>query len=311
MVGNAYAVGTVRNMKSQWSNYLRFCISNKLQIFPPVIDNVVRFYTHLTQKLSAYSSLQNYQSAITMFYRVYGYDFDTSSVLLKFLNMSAKKSLTTAPATKKPLEIDHLINMLKIANLQNPFHLCFMSAVTLGFFGLLRRSNICPPSPGLFDPTKHLRRQDVSLDQNGVVLKLQWSKTNQHKQSVFEIPIAYSGSKEMDPPSLFGMFSERCPVLPGDPCFSFYHSGTHYILTHKDLSNMLSDFLQAIGVNSEGITTHSIRKGGTCLLHRAGMIPALKEHGTWTSEAYKSYLQYNMSDKLIMTQSVYRFLKLK
>ena len=246
-----------------------------------------------------------------MFYKVYGFHADMSSILYKLLNMAAKKSLNTAPATKTPLDIKHLMTMVQFADMSNPFHMCFVTAVSVGFFALLRRSNICPPSPTEFEPTKHLRRKDIQVTQEGIVVSLNWSKTNQHQQKVFTIPIAFFGNQQLDPPSLFMDFNGRCPVRPEDPCFSFYVQDHHYVMTHRDLSNMLQEFLKAVGVDRNGITTHSIRKGGCSLFYRAGiMIPALKEHGTWSSDSYKTYVHYNMQDKLKVTQSVYKFLKL-
>ena len=301
----------MRNHKCQWNSFLRFCISNRLQVFPPVIDNIVRFYTKLVESLKSYSSLQNYQSSIALLYKVYGYQVDTSSILIKLLNMSAKKSLNTAPATKRPLDTDQLIAMIQAVDPGDPFQVTFIAAVTVGFFGLLRRSNICPPSPQQYDPSKHLRRQDLLLTSDGLVINLRWSKTNQDSSKVFQIPVAWSGHQVLDPPRIFRDFDAQFKVLPDDPCFSFYWCNKLYILTHKDLSSMLSSFMSKLGFETDGVTTHSIRKGGATLLHRAGiMIPDLKQHGTWRSDSYKHYIDYNIKDRLQVTKSVYKFLKL-
>ena len=311
MVSNAYAAGTVKNHKCQWNRYLNFCIQNRLQVFPPSSQNIIRFYTYLTDKLSAFSSLQNYQSSINIFYRVYGFHVDTESILFKFLNMSAKKCLSTMPVTKRPLDPEHLLAIINHTDQQNPFQVCFMNALTIGFFALLRRSNICPPSPKEFDCEKHLTRGDVRIQDDGVIVQLKWSKTNQHNSKVFEIPIANSGHQVLDPPRMFRDFNSKFPVHDHDPCFSFYYCGHLYILTQRDLASMVTTSLENVGVASQGITTHSIRKGGATLLTRSGVkVPALKEHGTWLSDAYLGYVHFNLADKFKVTQQAYKFLNL-
>ena len=82
-------------------------------------------------------------------------------------------------------------------------------------------------------------------------------------------------------------------------------------MTHSDLASLLTHFLGRAGVSTEGITTHSIRKGGASVLHRAGTsIPALKQHGTWLSDSYKNYVHFNTKDKLAVTKNLYKFLNL-
>lgn len=311
LVSCAYAPGTVANFKSQWKNYINFCLRHGLQIFPPVQDNITRFYTYLVSNLKAYASLQNYESAINMFYRLYGFNLDNGHILTKVLNMAAKKQLSTVPATKIPLEISHLCDLAQVIDRQNPLHFTWLTAVNVGFMALLRRSNICPPSVAGFDPHKHLVRSDIVLNTDSITVNLRWSKTNQSADGVFSIPIASSNNSKFDPPAMYKEFVARYPVYPSDPCFSFYYHGKLFILTQSDLARFLDVFLQKAGHDTAGITTHSIRKGGTNLLHRAGVdLPSLMHHGTWSSDAYKNYLCFNQSDKLKVTKTVYKFLNL-
>ena len=307
----AYATGTVSNFKSQWKNYINFCVKHQLQIFPPVQENLLRFYTYLVFNLKAYASLQNYESALNLFYRLYGFNQDNSNVLTKVLNMAAKKQLSTVPATKIPLEINHLCDFAQVIDNQNPLHFTWLVAVQVGFMALLRRSNICPPSVAGFNPNKHLIRSDIVVNPQSIIVNLRWSKTNQSADGVFSIPIAASNNPKFDPPAIYKEFVARYPVHPSDPCFSFYFLGKLFILTQSDLSKFLDMFLHKAGHSSSGITTHSIRKGGTNLLHRAGVdLPSLMHHGTWSSDAYKNYLCFNQTDKLKVTKTVYAFLNL-
>ena len=307
----AYAPGTIANFKSQWRCFIRFCVKYRLQIFPPDQLTLVKFYTTLVESLSAYSSLQNYESAINLFFKLYGYHMDNSSILTKVLNLAARKSMTTVPAAKVPLEISHVVRFAQVCDMSNPFEITWLAALQVSYMALLRKSNICPPTVPSFDPSKHLVRSDITLEESGISVNLRWSKTNQTLDKVLSIPVAHSHNAQFDPPAFYKKFISWFPVMPGDPCFSFYCHGKHFVLTQRDLSAMLQVFLSRIGVSSHGITSHSIRKGAANVLHRAGVdIPALQHHGTWASDAYKQYLCFNKVDKLKVTKKVYSYLNL-
>ena len=231
--------------------------------------------------------------------------------MTKILNMAAKKQLSTMPKTKSPLEPDHIIKFLQVANLDCPFQVTFLAAIQIGFMALLRRSNICPPSVSAFDSAKHLCRKDITCDHHGVTVHLRWSKTNQSQDCVHKIPIAASGNPSFDPPAFYRYFAAKFPVHDTDPCFAFYYNSKLHVLIHRDLATMLQSFLHKAGYSPDGITTHSIRRGGATVLMRSGIdMPAIQHHGTWSSDVYKQYLVYNEHDKLKVTRSVYKYLKL-
>ena len=187
----------------------------------------------MVTNLKAYSSLLNFESSINLFYRIYGFDMDNSSILTKLLNLGAKKELATVPATKLPLEVDHVKQFINICDPGNPFEVTFCAAIQVGFMALLRRSNICPPSVSAFDPAKHLLRKDIELNGDGVTVNLRWSKTNQSADQTFSIPIAHSGNGAFDPPQFYKDFASNFPVLPQDPCFSFYGWQTLCTVTER------------------------------------------------------------------------------
>ena len=309
LLANAYAPGTVKNIRSSIRLFLQFMITHNLTIFPPDTVNIAKYYASLLSRLTAMGSLLNHQSSVATFYRLHGYQVDTACIVFKLLNMSAKKSLSTTPAAKPPLELAHILRFKDILDQHNPTHLAFYNAVCIGFMATLRRSNICPPSVHLYNPDIHLRRQDIVFTPEGLIVVIRWSKTNQDSSKTFHIPIAYSGCQDFDPPSQFKQFIQAFPVAPHDPCFSFYQDGRLYVLTHPDLARMLASFLANIGVQSQGFTTHSIRKGGASIIHRAGVpTELLKQHGTWQSDAYQVYLQHSYTQKLSVSQAVYKLM---
>ena len=308
-LATAYASGSSKNLRAHWRLYLAFCIDNQLIIFPPQYMNISRFYMYLLSRLTAFASLANYQSSIVNFYKAFGFQLDTNDIIFKLFNMAAKKSLNTIPSPKLPLQYHHLLQFLQVADMSNPFHMTFINAIVTGFFALLRRSNICPPSVAQFDHHKHLTRSDIDISSSALVVNLRWSKTNQHGDKTFQVPIAAFPGSPLDPPKLFAAFNDTLRVFPRDPCFSFYLHGNHHVLTHQDLTTMLKAFLRAIGVDGAEYNTHSIRRGGATLFHMAGVQSQdIQAHGTWQSDAYRRYIDVPLKHRFRPTKRVFAYL---
>ena len=52
-------------------------------------------------------------------------------------------------------------------------------ALTFGFFGMLRQSNLAPPTAVLFDRSRHTCRVDIIQAPPGLLIVIRWSKSHQ------------------------------------------------------------------------------------------------------------------------------------
>ena len=53
------------------------------------------------------------------------------------------------------------------------------------------------------------------------------------------------------------------------------------------------------GINKDGISSHSLRRGGTSALFAAGVPDtAIMAHGRWSSMAYRQYIDFDSSEEL-------------
>ena len=68
---------------------------------------------------------------------------------------------------KSPITPGHLFAILRNLTVRMPRDAAVFAACLLMFFGLLRRSNVLPPTGNGVDPQRHLRRSDVSFTQDG------------------------------------------------------------------------------------------------------------------------------------------------
>jgi hypothetical protein len=93
----------------------------------------------------------------------------------------------------------------------------YTMAFILGFLGLLRISNVAPVSRPTFDPLRHLRRGDVSIVGNSIVIHLRWTKTLQKYRQSARIRLFGIPHSPVCPLSAFVALNRSFPVLPTDP----------------------------------------------------------------------------------------------
>ena len=171
----------------------------------------------------------------------------------------------------------------------------------MGFFGLLRASNLVAPPGDQFDVSKHLSRASFRDHGSYMVLTLLLAKNNQVGR-VVHIPL----------PRLVG--SVLCPVqavrqafeltkeasLLG-PAFMRRKAGAKLTpVKYAWFSKKLLDLIEACGLDRSQYGTHSLRRGGASWALKCGISSeVIRILGDWHSDAYQNYLEVSLEDKLI------------
>jgi hypothetical protein len=107
------------------------------------------------------------------------------------------KSVLTGNSKEKGLQVKrmlpmtpHVLLLIKCPlNLSQVDDMMFWAACLVGFFGLLRKSNLFPPSLGEFSSSKHLCRSSFHRVPNGYDIHILWSKTIQRRERVLIVPL--------------------------------------------------------------------------------------------------------------------------
>ena len=108
--------------------------------------------------------------------------------------------------------------------------------------------------------------------------------------------------------------SELCPVTAysillslttshaAGPAFLFFKKGIVKWLTTSKFITTFRSVLAAAGVEGASyFTGHSFRRGGASWAFRSGVPGELIQIcGDWASDSYKRYLEFHMSDKLLL-----------
>jgi hypothetical protein len=79
-------------------------------------------------------------------------------------------------------------------------------------------------------------------------------------------------------------------------------------VTYVDFQRYLNFFITKIGKNPLFYSSHSFRRGGATFAFESKVPSELIQlHGDWTSNAYKLYLQFSLSEKISVAKSMTEF----
>ena len=176
-------------------------------------------------------------------------------------------------------DLDRITDYLKtnpsILNVRN------MALILVGFFGAFRRSELA-----------NLKWKDISFVGDGMVIKVQRSKTDQAGQGAdCVIPFCY-GTR--CPVQALLSWQRQCKYRDGPVFCRLTKAGTviQKAIGARRVNRILRDIAKAAGLqNAEQVTAHSLRRGFATESARLGAsMPAIQRHGRWRST--KTVVEY-------------------
>lgn len=92
VIQSAWAESTLKTRNSQWSRFITFCYTNGMEPLPANVITVARFLIDLASTC-AFSTCNNYLSAIVMLHKFFGYEvaFRDSFVIMLVLKGLGRK----------------------------------------------------------------------------------------------------------------------------------------------------------------------------------------------------------------------------
>lgn len=103
--------------------------------------------------------------------------------------LTQKRILGTHSRQNQPVMPDILISIVHLLNLTEASHVALWALFTAAFFSFLWQSNLVASSASTFNCDRHLARHDIKFTDSGVLLRIKWSKTRQHQESIHIIPL--------------------------------------------------------------------------------------------------------------------------
>ena len=160
---------------------------------------------------------------------------------------------------------DDLFKMVAVCD-TDPSLVSLRVALTFGFLGYLKISNLAPPPPPpeSFDPARHSSWTDFKQCKEGILLDLKWTKRLQTHRGVTTIPMAALQDKRICAVSTWNLYRHMLPWVIPD-------SSTPLLLTTalpvgKDISTsalhaMFHRAAESARLSAKHYTPHSLRRG--------------------------------------------------
>lgn len=254
----------------------------------------------------SFSSAKNYLSGLKTWSQLL--DLPTTSFLstdfkLTLRGLSHRNQHT--PISKLPLLPNHLLNIVSLLDKFDYVDACLWCFLTVGFFGMLRASNLVSRTASSFNPKEQITRECIRMTETGMLLRLNWSKTRQDHTHSHEISLCRCSVSALCPIKAYTHLVALIPGKPSDPVFAVPVGGQLIPLSKHVLMSRFKEMLLLIGLDPLFYSFHSLRHGGATLATKAG-IPELlfKHHGDWRSDCYQTYIKQASVDMYRVTKAM-------
>lgn len=293
-------------MLTHLKSYIQFCTYFHLHPFP-VVDSVLVVYIQvLCNSMKSVATVKNYILGLQTISRIKGFPFpNISDFQFHTLFKGATRCLLHTPSRAQPITPTILQKIHSILNHSNPQHVSAWAAMLVGFNIFARLSNLLPKNPSSYDHTIHLSRSDILVAQDGILVKLKWSKTIQFRERVHIIPVTHLPNSVLCPKSAVLHMVSLSPANSSAPAFCYNMGSVQYFLCQSEFIQLLRNCLQLLGYEPTLFSGHSFRRGGATSAFSAGVASELvKAHGDWRSDSYLSYLEFSISDRLKVSEAI-------
>ena len=144
-IEHGYKESSLANVQSAYTSYQRFCIHFSFKLFPATSWRLCRYTQYMHNSGKAPSTIANHISIIRTLHTLKGHPVNDLHQMalklhLKGLTNISKHVLKQA----EPMTPQFLIKMSKLVNKNDAKQVTAFTAILVGFFLLLRKSNLVP-----------------------------------------------------------------------------------------------------------------------------------------------------------------------
>ncbi|CAC5381304.1 unnamed protein product [Mytilus coruscus] len=166
---------------------------------------------------------------------------------------------------------------------------------------MCRKSNLVGTAD---DPLKCLKRKDIFVKHNVLLVNFNWSKTIQFGERSLQIPLVRNTSSPLCPFTAYVSMCDEFIVPDSASAFVVKKTGVLKPVTYNMFNSFLKNALRVLAwmqvnfqlIVLEGVATWAFKCG----------VPSdlIQLQGDWKSSAYKLYLRYGLNEKLIVANKI-------
>ena len=289
----AFRPGTTLNHQCQARLYTQFCEHYGFIAVNPAVSTLTYYITHLAGRFKSSTSVRNYVSGINTMHKQVGLQVPAlQSFPVTTLLRAVDLSLRTPPHRRLPITPSLLHKLCKLCDCIGQFGVVLKVALTFGYFGMLRQSNLAPRRASQFDKSRHTCRGDIILAPPGVIVVVKWSKAQQTVDNIPLVPLPRVPRAQTDPVAAYHQLTALHPTgHPDQPLLTLPGKRGYVVVTTAQLAWALRQLIMALQLDPKDYSLHSLRRGGATTAYRAGVDElSVKKHGHWRSDAFWSYI---------------------
>ena len=284
---------------SQWCSFYHFCRRYKFTQWP-VSEHMLCLYAQfLAYSFHSSKAIRNYLYGIcTLHFLTKSDPPNLKDAEVRLTLRGLNKILAKPVKRAQPLTPDILLDLLTFLDLSKHRDLVFWATLLVGFFAMLRKSNLMPDSKEGFDPIRQLTRGHVSFEGQVAFIHVTWAKNLQCQEEVMKIPVFRIPGSPLCPVTVLKALLNKV----GKDHHPLFGKGKNVAFTYVQFQRRFQSLLKKAGYDEKAFSSHSMRRGSVCFAHRAGVPPRLIQvHGGWRSNAYKDYLDYPLEVRAVVS----------
>lgn len=307
---NALSVNTRSSYATHVRQYLGFCLTFGHEPLPATDTVLSQFFVFQSQTCSP-SSLATYTSGIRAFHLENGFSWPhiSSRTVVHRTVQGIKRAFGTPPTPKLAISLEHLMEMRKHLDFEDPNDVMWWAAALVAFFLSLRKDNVTCEKEGSFNAKSNLCRGDFapqhgwdSIMSGPLWVRLRYSKTNQNGGRVHTLPLIPNPGSPLCPVTAvaqaFGL-DPRCTT--GMSAFKVSKGDEFFPMTHAFFVGRFKSLIRAIGLDPDAYSGHSFRRGAATLAFTlTDRHELIKFLGDWKSDAYLGYNQMSVETKCLL-----------
>ena len=259
-------------------------------LLEPRIYDVLQFVTSLYHTMRSPGGIQNALSGARSWLLDHGGSPDAlSHPSVKRLCRGGNKVFPHRVLCAPPISPRVLRHLIAFLTTFGTPTLMPIAALLIGYFAMLRQSNLLSPRPGIWGGPHTIRRRDIRPCPQGLRVTLNSSKTIQAPRDAVELLVPKIHDSLLCPVLAWHKASAAVPASGLAPAFL---SSADTPLDTPTLTKILRLSLKMIHVPLyDTYTFRSLRRGAAQACQGAGVpLAAIKAQGTWESSAIFSYI---------------------
>ena len=174
------AVSTTRNLKTHINAYVCFCMKFGLNPFPADVLQMRRYVTHLSDTHRSVDLMCNYVSGVRTLHLLMGFDALVTSEYLYQLTIKGIRRIKNHMVKQaEAVTPEILAEFAQWVNAQDGRELAAWMALIVGFYVMVRKSNLVPNTVNTFNPAQQFTWGSFVRTVYGSEAHIYWSKTIQ------------------------------------------------------------------------------------------------------------------------------------